>query len=63
MPFSKIKPAQFIINYASPTEFSITVPCLPKDKRKRRRIKRRMRQASQEYMKFLKEGVEIHGSW
>ena len=41
---------------------NITTPYLPKDKRKRRRVKRRMRQHLA-FMKQLREGVLIYGKY
>ena len=53
MPFKNIKPQFVITQDIATTGFSITTLCLPKDKRKRRRIKRRIRQMKAAYTAML----------
>lgn len=57
MPFKNTKP-QYIT--AARTDLSITALCLPKDKRKRRRMKRRMRKAKEAFKELI-GGVVIYG--
>lgn len=53
MPFQNTKPQYIINQYNVTMGFSITTLCLPKDKRKRRRIKRRIRQMEKTFADML----------